>query len=85
MCSPNTYLLATPCFAVDKLGFKVQGSSIQPYKGTTVYNIKRLRMVGSARTHGWFSMDFELTPLVLSSMFFFEPKIAFGIYGSEQT
>ena len=31
-----------------------------------------------------FSMHFELTPLVLSSMFFFEPKIAFSVYGSEE-
>ena len=30
-------------------------------------------------------MDFEQTPLVLSSTFYFGPKIAFSIYGSEET
>ena len=39
----------------------------------------------TAHAHGWFSMDFELTPLVMSSIFFFEPKIAFSVYGSEET
>ena len=39
----------------------------------------------TAHAHGRFSMDFELTPLVLSSIFFFEPKIAFSVYGSEET
>ena len=38
-----------------------------------------------AHAHGRFSMDFELTPLVLSSIFSLEPKIAFNVYGSEET
>ena len=44
-----------------------------------------LCMTSTAHAHGRFSMDSELTPLVMSSIFFFEPKIAFSIYGSEET
>ena len=39
----------------------------------------------TAHAHGWFFMDFELTPLVLSSTFFFGPKIVFGVHESEET
>ena len=39
----------------------------------------------TAHAHGWFFMDFELTPLVLLSTFFFGPKIVFSVHGSEET
>ena len=85
MCSPNTYLLATPCFAVDKLGFKVQGSSIQPYKGHDSVQYKKTQN-GRKCAYAWMILYGLWTDAISAVEYvFFEPKIAFVIYGSEQT